>query len=357
MLEFMKTKLFKKVLKKIIIRSLYLLGIPQFSHYLARHKITMLYLHSIIDEEHQLWSPLRDHIYLDDLEFSLAVLKNKYIFISLPDAVAILKGDKPPVKNGLVITLDDGYLNNIKLAGPVFKKQGIKPTLFIATEFVGKNRPFWFDRLDYALQQIRDKTFSVKINCRDFIFNCENRYQLKQSYALFRTRVKNEFKSDKEMNLYLDNLARVIEEKTGKALTDIIESDDCSKIASWSDLKALITVDSFDVGSHTVNHARLTLVDHTTALAEVIKSKQLIAQNLAVGCDTFCYPDNSYNSQVIGFVRKYYQAATTTDNGLNTIGCNMMRLKRFNMPTHQDPYKLLFSISALRFVNFKSEFK
>ena len=335
-----------KLLKKIIIRSLYLLGILQFSHYLARHKITMLYLHSIIDAEYKLWSPLRDHIYLEDLEFSLWVLKNKYTFISLPDAIAILKGEMPPVKNGLVITLDDGYLNNIKLAGPVFKKLGIKPTLFIATEFVGKNRPFWFDRLDYALQQIRDKKFPVKINNRDFIFNCKSRRKLKQSYALFRAVVKNEFKSDKEMNLYLDNLACVIEEKTGKALTDIIEIDGCSEIASWSDLKPLITEDSFSVGSHTVNHARLTLVDHKTALTEVTQSKLLIEKKLGICCDTFCYPDNSYNSQVVDFVKEHYQAAATTDKGLNKIGCDMMRLKRFNMPTHQDPYKLLFSISA-----------
>ena len=346
-----------KLLKKIIIRSLYLLWIPQFFHYLGRHKITILYLHSILDEKHKLWAPLRSYINIEELEFSLAVLKTKYTFISLPDAIAILKGDKPPVKNGLVITLDDGYLNNIKQAGPIFQKQGIKPTLFIATEFVGKNRPFWFDRLDYALQQLCDKKFSVKINAIDFTFNCDNRRQLKQSYTQFRSIIKREFKSDKEMNLYLDNLATVIERETGKALSQIIDIDNYSKIASWSDLKPLIMADSFAIGSHTVNHARLTLVDYKTALTEVTQSKLLIEKKLGICCDSFCYPDNSYNPQVVELVREHYQAATTTDNGLNNIGCDMMRLKRFNMPNHQDPYKLLFSISALRFVNIKSEFK
>lgn len=345
----MKTKL----LKKVLVRSLYLLGLPQLAHYLARHKITVLYLHSIIDAKHKLWSPLRDHIDLEDLEFSLNILKKQYSFISLSDATAILKGDKPTVKNGLVVTLDDGYLNNIKLAGPVFEKLGIKPTLFIATKFVQKSKPFWFDRLDYGLQQIQDKKFMVKIMDREFTFDCENRCQLKQSYSSFRAIIKNAFQSDKQMNLYLDNLAQLIEEKTGKALSDINEIDDCSDIANWSDLKPLITDDSFAIGSHTVNHTRVALVDTTTALTEVAQSKQIIEQNLKIECDAFCYPDNSYNEQVVDFVREHYQVAVTTDNGLNQVGCDMMRLKRFNMPTHQDPYKLLFSISSLHFYHLR----
>jgi len=336
------------ILKKAAVHSLYFLGVAPLFHYLARHKVTILYLHSIIDlGVDNGWLPLRDYIALEELDKSLAILSQHYQFISLNDATQILKGEKEGVKNGLVITLDDGYRNNIHTAGAIFAKYGICPTLFVATGFVEQQIPFWFDRFDYLLQQVKNKQLTVQINDSDFTFNCRDRKVLKKSYAQFRTVVKETFESDIAMNSYLDELACQLETDLGCSLKDIAD-DPCGAIADWEELQQIVKKGSFEVAAHTVNHIRLALVDEPSARQELRESQHRIEQRLGISCRAFCYPDNSYNQQVIVETNKYYDVATTTDIGLNSIGANMMTLKRFNLPTKADAKRLLFSISALR---------
>lgn len=297
------------------------------------------------------WTPLRNQVSPKELEHSLCILNEKYTFNSLSQATKILNGKAPPVKNGLVLTLDDGYLNNLTYGGPLFKKVGIQPCLFISTEHTEHCREFWVDRLDYAIQQISATDYSVDIMAKSFTFNCSCRQQLKQSYTDFRRIVKNEFSSDQDMRDYLEIITSEIEKHTGKSLNDIIHKDDWCGLASWTQLAEVIKDSSFEIGCHTLDHIRIALVDEETVISQVTRSKKIIEKKLAIACDTFCYPDNSYNSTAIAMLKaQQYQCATTTDIGLNNIGCNMMTLKRFNLPTHQDPKKLLYSISALRHI-------
>ncbi|MFT5879880.1 MAG: peptidoglycan/xylan/chitin deacetylase (PgdA/CDA1 family) [Moritella sp.] len=349
-------------LKTLYLNLLHRLGIFQLFHYFSRHKITILYVHGIMGHENSVmkkstkgngqdhqWTPLRDQLSPQQLAASLHALSQQYTFISLSDAVKILTKDIPPVKNALVITLDDGYLNNIKYGAPLFKQFNIIPSLFIATEHTQHNRPFWFDRLDYALQQIAENHYQVQIEQDPFCFDCSSRASLKTSYAKFRQIIKTRFTCDMQMRKYLDKITSKIEQETGKALSDIIDQDDWSAIATWQQLAEVINDGSFEIGNHTLNHARLALVDAATMDTEIQQAKNIIEQKLAIKCSSFCYPDNSYSPAVISMIRdRLYACGLTTDTGLNSIGCNMQTLKRFNMPIHKNPKKILYAISALR---------
>ncbi|WP_354622638.1 polysaccharide deacetylase family protein [Psychromonas sp. MME2] len=339
------------LIKTLLLQLIFKLGIFSLFHYLNRHNITILYLHSIFPSDHSplpSWQPLRTPHNSKDLDFTLKTLNQHYQFISLTTALNILQKKIPPINNGLVITLDDGYYNNIDAAATIFANYAIYPTIFVATKHTENNIPFWFDRLDYALQQIEESTFTSELLHHPFTFDCSSRQALKQSYALFRNRIKLEFKCDTTMRDYLEKLSIQIEQYTGKALSQIIEQDNHAKLASWQQLKQAQQQFDFEVGSHTVNHARLALVANNIAETELSESKRHIEGRLKTPCDTFCYPDNSYNESTEKLVNKYYQCALTTDAQLNKIGQNMMRLKRFNFPTDKNPLKILFKISALR---------
>ncbi|MBE0674531.1 MAG: polysaccharide deacetylase family protein, partial [Bacteroidales bacterium] len=72
----------------------------------------------------------------DVFEEHLAWLSRRYTTISLMEYWQIRNGLIPPVKNPLVITFDDGYLDNWVWAFPLLRKYGMKATIFISPDFV-----------------------------------------------------------------------------------------------------------------------------------------------------------------------------------------------------------------------------
>jgi peptidoglycan/xylan/chitin deacetylase (PgdA/CDA1 family) len=57
-------------------------------------------------------------------------------------------------KTGIVLTFDDGYVDNLKNALPLLEKYDIPATFFITTENIVTSEPFWWDRLAYDYSKI-----------------------------------------------------------------------------------------------------------------------------------------------------------------------------------------------------------
>ncbi|PKH01069.1 polysaccharide deacetylase [Psychromonas sp. MB-3u-54] len=333
-----------------LFKKLFLLGLGRLVRRLFQHKITIVSMHGVMfDHENVLWQPLREQLKPEVLERTIRILSEHYTFISLGHAKNILSGVLPSVKNGLVFTLDDGYWNNLTYAGEVFNKYDIKPTIFISTKNIDQCSPFWFDRLDYALQQLTEDRFFILFGSEKFTFNTSSRAKLKQSYAKFRSKCKAFYLTDIEMRDALDRISSQIETETSKALTDIIKVDDWTRLASWSELIEVSNSDKFDVGSHTVDHIRIALTDHITAREQLVASKEKIELHLDKACKYFCYPNGNVDDVVSKMVADAgYELAVTTKKGLNSPGDDMMKLRRFSIPIQEKSNDVLYAISPLR---------
>ncbi len=99
------------------------------------NRLTVIYYHSVgpvkRDWENSFLTTVPD-IFDRHLEW----LARRYTTISLVDYRKIRTGLIPPVKNPLVITFDDGYLDNWVWAFPILRKHGMKATIFVSPEFV-----------------------------------------------------------------------------------------------------------------------------------------------------------------------------------------------------------------------------
>jgi peptidoglycan/xylan/chitin deacetylase (PgdA/CDA1 family) len=51
-------------------------------------------------------------------------------------------------RRGVVITFDDGYLDNLESAFPILRAAGLPATIYVATGHVGTDREFWWDDLE-----------------------------------------------------------------------------------------------------------------------------------------------------------------------------------------------------------------
>jgi peptidoglycan/xylan/chitin deacetylase (PgdA/CDA1 family) len=93
----------------------------------------------------------------------LAYLKSKnYQFVSAQNVLDFYLYNKPLPSKPLLLTFDDGYLNNVELAYPILKKHGAKATVFIPTAFVGKTNA-WDNGTDniMSLEQLKNLDPSV----------------------------------------------------------------------------------------------------------------------------------------------------------------------------------------------------
>lgn len=71
-------------------------------------------------------------------EAHVTYLKSQnYQFITAQNLLDFYIYNKPLPSKPLLLTFDDGYLNNLELAYPILKKHAAKATIFIPTAFVG----------------------------------------------------------------------------------------------------------------------------------------------------------------------------------------------------------------------------
>ncbi|MFH1746965.1 MAG: polysaccharide deacetylase family protein [Planctomycetota bacterium] len=61
-----------------------------------------------------------------------------YQFMTLGEALAVVRGDAPPMRKTVVLTFDDGYASVAEVAGPLLEKRGIRAAAFIPTAYIGK---------------------------------------------------------------------------------------------------------------------------------------------------------------------------------------------------------------------------
>src|SRR3989338_1703757 len=77
-------------------------------------------------------------------EEQISYLKNNYTVLSLADFYNNLQ-KKKIAKNAILITFDDGYLDNFSYAFPILKKHHIPAVIFVADP--DEEKEFWWDEL------------------------------------------------------------------------------------------------------------------------------------------------------------------------------------------------------------------
>ncbi|EJO5346145.1 polysaccharide deacetylase family protein [Clostridium botulinum] len=76
----------------------------------------------------------------EEFKKQMKYLKNNgYTTLTLKELYSFLQKNKPIPKKSVVITLDDGYVDNYTNAYPILKELGIKATIFIVTSNIDKN--------------------------------------------------------------------------------------------------------------------------------------------------------------------------------------------------------------------------
>ena len=344
-------------MKRQFLRLLYKIGFLRLWCFFQRNKIVILTLHGVMDREVESeWEPLRPRTSRKLFDETLHLATKYFNFVSLDEATSMLKGVIPAKKNPCVVTFDDGQLNNLRVALPILNKYNIPVVFYPTTGSLDENAFYWFDRLDYAIQQSGLNGTKIDVNNTQITIDQSSRKYLAQSLAKLIKALKGHDQSDAAFQSQVDEICTRLEGLSGKSIKDIGEGDLWSSLMTSQDIRECAAMDDVTIGSHTVNHVRLSIADQDEQVKELTESKQVLDHLIGQTCTHFCYPNGDWDEVSALAVRDAgYETAVTTDPGCNAVGDDLYSLKRYSFPVKGTPLQAIFSITG--FSHFVSNFR
>jgi len=216
----------------------------------------------------------------DGLDRQLKRLRRHFSPVSIVDVLAHVDG-RPLPPNPLLVTFDDGYLDNLEIATPILQRHGIAATFFIATDYVGGRRLFWWDRLSWAVKHARRRRFTVEahppveIDLDLGIPTAERRLQ---------TIVKGVPGLDVERFLLSLNAA------ADAPWSAAVEADLVKRhVMTWDHVRGLRQA-GMHVGSHTRTHRVLQTVPVSELASELTGAREDVEAAIGEAVLTIAYP-------------------------------------------------------------------
>ncbi len=198
----------------------------------------------------------------ENFDRQMSFLKNNYTVISIKELLERMKTGC----NGqrlVVITFDDGYLDNFENAAPILKKYDFPACFFISSGIVGTDNPFLHD---------------------------------------------------------MKRLGRKV------------------PAMSWAHVRELHAM-GFEIGAHTINHVRLSQCSPEKVEDEIVKSKNMIEEQIHAKVTYFSHPHglpSDISQPALATIKKAgFLCNFSAYGGLVRPGDDVFDLKRVGIPDHE----------------------
>lgn len=222
-------------------------------------------------------------------------LKENYTVVRFEDDWKQLDGP------AVVVTFDDGYLDNFQNALPILKELDIPATVFITTGMIGKNKELWWDELENVL--LDGKNFPLEFHLKDERFDCiwdTHSCEMRMNcYNALHYLMKN-FTDKKTRDQWMHQLWEWRKKEPVIRCENLTMSKEICKELGKSKL--------ISIGAHTVSHPSLKVLDVETQRTEIKGSLEGLSQILNRKIDIFSYPfgvkDMDYTNETIEICKK-----------------------------------------------------
>jgi peptidoglycan/xylan/chitin deacetylase (PgdA/CDA1 family) len=195
--------------------------------------------------------------------------------VSMSELVAKLESCTRIAPGTVVLTFDDGYLDNLQNAAPILRQYSLPATLYVPTGLVDRAEAQWIDRL-YALVVGRTEDAVELENVGKF-----NLADPKQNLEFRR--------AARDVLLASDRPTR---ERTLEALRRCLQPSSVSPrlTMNWDEVREWARHPGLDVGVHTVEHIDLASCTNEVADAEIRGSMARAASELGRSPEHFSFP-------------------------------------------------------------------
>lgn len=226
-----------------------------------------------------------------------------YEFISLDRLQKLLSGNENTHKK-LVITLDDGYIDNFTQAYPIFNKHQIPFTVYITTSFPEQNAILWW----YILEDLLHSHSHIELSDGSY-YSYSNMVEKNKVFLQIRKKILNLDQTD-----LLTNLNQLF----GKYRVDW-KGKTKELAMSWEQIKLLSQSSLTTIGGHTKNHYAFNKISHELIQQEINDANLLIHQHTGRFVEHFAFPFGSIHEveqKQIEWIKAFdFKTVVTTRKG------------------------------------------
>ena len=97
----------------------------------------------------------------EEFEVQVDILKKKYSVVTLDEAVHLATNKQPIGGAAILLTFDDGYLDNFQIAYPILRSHGVQGTFFLISSFVGSSELTWWDQIAYDIKRATNRVITL----------------------------------------------------------------------------------------------------------------------------------------------------------------------------------------------------
>ncbi len=225
--------------------------------------------------------------------------RENYVFLSLDEMMKF--GTKPSSKQKFVVfTFDDGYVDNLTYAYPIFKKHNIPFTIYVATNLPDGHAVLWWYLLEDVIVENSKVELTVKGQKFSFITGTDKQKEMAFNKIRSFLAVADETELPRLIESLFANRSERIKAKTKELAL------------SWEQIQQLSDDPLVTIGSHTVNHLPLNSLANERSAYEIVESKNIIEARTSKEVKHFCYPLGSYGPKEVDIMNgTNYKTATT----------------------------------------------
>ena len=266
----------------------------------------ILMYHRIADERFDPWKLC---VTPDNFGQQLEVLRSSGVRVMhLHELATALASGKVPGRS-VVLTFDDGYLDNLESGRPLLEKYGIPATVFVASGYLASEGEFWWDAMErvlLTLGRLPDK-FEVEIDGErrswelngDATWSAEDAERQRdwRPYTPPKTPRQRLYSELRDLVLHASpaERGRVIAELLAWAEIPV-GARPTRRILDEDGLRRLAADDLIDIGGHSITHPELANLSVSEQDHELRTSKDRLEHVLGRDITALAYPHGSCSS-------------------------------------------------------------
>ena len=217
----------------------------------------------------------------------LEVLSRRATVVPLAQLSRHLQTSRVP-RLAVAVTFDDGYVDNFETGLPLLQQYDTPATVFIATDWIGRHREFWWDLLARAILEPARIPSQIEVHIGPEAFRWAARHEEDRTSAEARNALlaalwgQLQTATEPQREAALDRLC---------AQLDVMrQADPAARPMNEEELRRLHASGLVEIGAHTRSHCPLPKLSHEQQRQEIFGSRSRCQELLGAAPCSFSYP-------------------------------------------------------------------